>query len=199
MHSILRKDYELLNSHRSRNCLLRSAGPVMPCHDIDQCRPAVGCRIASSLSTHLIHNGVTLPRTQDCCVSSHSLLLLAWTEPSAPQGSNPDHHTIMDRQKFETMFPSLVAHYPTVRSKSYYKVPGRRSGPGTAPILLEGGADLTASIGSKEDFWVALDVLLDKSLGPGDALPVRQAFVDVYKKHLSRLNIEQIEELANSV
>eukprot|EP00624_Nannochloropsis_granulata_P002294 evm.model.NODE_21659_length_22718_cov_20.006426.2 len=105
----------------------------------------------------------------------------------------------MDRHKFESMFPSLVAHYPTLRSKDYYKVPGRRSGPGTAPMLLEGGADLTASINSKEDFWAALDVLLDKSLGPGDAVPVRRAFVDVYEEHLGRLNLEQIEEVATSV
>ena len=66
-------------------------------------------------------------------------------------------------------------------------------------MLLQDGADLTASIGSKEDFWAALDVLVGKSLGPGDAEHVRRAFVGVYEEHLSKLNLEQIEEVATSV
>jgi hypothetical protein len=104
----------------------------------------------------------------------------------------------MDRHKFETMFPSLVAHYPTVRSKDYYKAPERRSGPATAPTLLN-GEEIKQALVQKEDFWEGLEVLLSNSLGPNDAARVRRAFVRVYQEHLSSLNLEQIEEVATSV
>jgi len=104
----------------------------------------------------------------------------------------------MDRNKFEAMFPSLVAHYPTVRSKDYYKAPERRSGPATATTLHD-GVELTKTVGSKEDFSGALDVLLSKSLGPNDAARVRRAFERVYQEHLSSLNLEEIEQVATSV
>jgi hypothetical protein len=101
----------------------------------------------------------------------------------------------MERQKFEAMFPSLVAHYPRVRGREHYSPPERRT-PRPATQHVADGADLTARISSHGVLWAAFEDLLSIFIRTDDVARVKRTFATVYEEHLNSLNLEQIEEVA---